>query len=53
MRMIREAKNIDSDKKDYTSWLNSINNSPIKSPNFNKMNFILEKLSHKENNPLV
>lgn len=48
MLVLRETKNILVDKENYNKWFNSMNNSPVKSPNYNKMNFLLEKLKEKK-----
>ena len=48
LRMLKESKEIARSKENYNHWINSENNSPVKKPNYKKMNFLLEKLKEKE-----
>ena len=34
---IKEVTSIDVDKEKYRNWINSCNNSPLKSPNYSKV----------------
>ena len=41
---MKEAKAISEEKGNYTGWLNETQNCPVKSPNYSRMNFLLEKI---------
>ena len=44
IKVLKQAKAISEEKGTYTDWLNQTQNSPVKSPNYSRMNFLLEKI---------